>query len=289
MQHYFKQSLIISLSLLLLACASTPKTEQEQYDELRDSLSYKTLRQLSDKTINPSLSLYNGTLKNDDTPEVHPELVHALSAVIFAIGQKTTWAVVEADLAVESAKDNEGLYVAYSALSIALYSNGWKGLGTQYADKATALEKGVELDKKYESSRLTAKVIVGIFAINQGNADQAEVMFAELGEKTGQPWLPLAANAAAIAVDGPGLQTVPRIKQLASRTATMAEKEKLLEIEAISANQQTTDHEKKNQTNKLVKDWSMKALDKASKDATQSAIDATLNMVNSLLKLVSFG
>jgi len=187
MNVFVKPGLLLGFILTLAACASTPKTEQQQYDEMRESISYMTLEQLSGKTVNPSLYLYNSTLKKDDHPEVHPELVHSLAAVIFAIGRKPKWAIVEANLALEAADDDSGRYVAYSALSIALYSNGWEGLGARYAAKATALEKGAELDKKYEDSRLTAKVIVGIFAINQGDGEGAEKLFAELGDKTGNP------------------------------------------------------------------------------------------------------
>lgn len=290
MKIRIQQGLLMALILLLSACASTPKTEQQQYDEMQDSLSYVTLEQLSGKTVNPSLYLYNKQLKSDDYPEVHPELVHSLASVIFAIGRKPMWAVVEANLALNAAKDDTGRYVAYSALSIALYSNGWEGLGAKYAAKASALENGASLDDKYKDSRLTAKVIVGIFAINQGDGEAAEKLFTELGAETGNTWLPLAAHGAAIAISGPDLSTVPKLKKLASRSAdTLAEKQKLSELQAIAVENQSNPNESDNKTNVLVKTWAMDSLASVGNTVKKSAIDTTLEMVESLISLVSFG
>lgn len=290
MKAHIHRSLLMVVILLLSACASTPKTEQQQYDEMRDSLSYRTLEQLSGKTVNPGLSLYNKQLKSDEHPEIHPELVHSLAAVIFAIGRKPMWATVEANLALEAAKDDSGRYVAYSALSIALYSNGWEGLGARYAAMATALENGASLDEKYKDSRLTAKVIVGIFAINQGDGEAAEKLFAELGTETGNTWLPLAAHGAAIAVSGPDLSTVSKLQTLASRSAkTIAEQQKLAEIQTIAEQNQDNPNELDHKTNALVKTWAMSSLESVGSNVKKSAIDTTLEMVDSLVSLVSFG
>ncbi|WP_426358406.1 hypothetical protein ACPUVO_18565 [Pseudocolwellia sp. HL-MZ19] len=91
------------MSMLLLGCSSTPKTEQDKYKEIADSFAHKSLKTLSKNTINPSLSLYN-KVKSDDDPEINPAYVHALASISFALVGNSRWALAEANLAIDSAR-----------------------------------------------------------------------------------------------------------------------------------------------------------------------------------------
>lgn len=283
MNRYTKSILLMTFILFLSACASTPKPEKTQYREMQNSFRYLTYETLSENTVNPSLALYNKKLKGDDRSEVHPEIVHSLAAVVLALGKQHKWATAEANLALKAADDDAGRYVAYSALSIALHSNGWEGLGTQYAARASVIENGKALDDKYQASRLTVKAILGISAILRGDGPAAEELFSELGNQTGNDWLPIAVHGAAIIADGKDLSTVSDLKALANRDGvSYSEKQKLAELQAIAETYKGEPKQMKAKTNEIVKQWSMDALSVAG----EAAIDATLKMVGGLILLL---
>ncbi len=276
------------LALLLSACSSTPKTEEAQYKKMTNSFSYVAFETLSEKTITPSLELYNEKFKKSDSSEIHPEIVHSLAAVTLALSNQPKFAAAEANLAVDAAEDDASRYVAFSAMSIALHSNGWEKLGSQYAAKASTFENEKALDEKYKESRYTAKAILGISAINQGDGPAAELLFAELAEKTGNEWLPVAAHGAAVIVDGPGLSTAAKIKALASRdTVSNSEKQKLAQLEAIAEKYKENPKKMKRETKALVKQWSLDSLKTLGEVTKEAVTEATLASVEAIFLILA--
>ncbi len=190
------------------------------------------------------------------------------------------WSLAEADLAFDSAEDDIGRYLAYSALSVSLHSNGWKGLGAQYAAKASVLENGQAFDEKYKNSRLAAKSVLGLTAIYRGDGPAAEELFSELGQKSGYGWLPIASHGAAIIMDGPGLSTVSDLKTLMNRdSVSLYEKEKLAELQAIAEKHKDNPEKMKATTGEIAKQWSLDALSALG----ESFIDAMKESVTAIL------
>jgi len=246
--------------LLFTACSSTPKTELELYTETTKTFGYKTYAGFSKVTVNPSLYLYNSQVEDTPDAAIRPELVHAYAAVVFALSQQNKWALAEANLALSSSEDDTGRYLSYSALSIALYSNGWPGLAQEYAAKAKQLDTDATFDETYKDSRMTAKFILGVSAIYQGDGESAESLFLELGDATDKQWLPVAAHGAALIMDS-GFSTPDKLKELATREElSLPAQEKLLELTAIAEQGQDNPGQAKAKTGDLVARWSKDSL-----------------------------
>ncbi|TCI02185.1 hypothetical protein EZV61_14705 [Corallincola luteus] len=274
------QVVMMSVSVFfLVACASTQKSEKAQYEETRKSFSYVSFQKLSKHTVDPSLELYNKKVKSAEADEVHKELVHSMASVGLALGQYPVFSLAEAELARKAASDDPGKYVAYSAFSLALYSNGWEGLGAEYAAKARLLANGVELDRKYQKSRITAKAILGMVAVSQGDGPAAEALFAELAEESGQEWLPIASHGAAIIIDGPSLQTVEKIETLVSRSdIPFSAKQKLLELQILADTYQGEQRKAKAEVSELITKWSLDALREVGDASTASLVDSVVKL-----------
>ncbi|MBF7074185.1 hypothetical protein ISG33_12315 [Glaciecola sp. MH2013] len=284
-----KNHMVIAVAFVigLSACSSTPKTEQEQFNELQRSISFKAFKKITDKTVNPSLELYNKKKKQDQS-EVHPEIVHAFTSVSLALANYPTFSAASAVLATEAADDDIGRYVAYSAMSLSLHSNGWDELGSQYAAMASIEEKGEVLDEKYQDARITAKVILGLSAIQQGDGVSAESLFSELGDKTGQDWLPIVAHGAAILMDGPGLSTISKLNTFANREdISFSQKQKLLQLRMLAGDTNGSIEDGKTAVLKSVTQWSLSALESLGEVAVNSTYEAAKNSAEKILLIIA--
>lgn len=279
---------LLCFTSLLGACSSKPPTEQERYNEMRNTFSYYSLETLSGNTVDPALALYNNNLKDPTSPRLKPELFHSLASVSFAMAGLQKWAAAEGALALKAANDDYGRYVAYSALSVAFYSNGLKGMGEEYAAKARLLNDGRFHNQQFQDSRVSAQVVLGVNAIAQGDGPAAESLFSELGALSGHEWLGVAAHGAAIMADGPGFSTISKIKALAnSPKMTFEQRQKLAELEVIAANCEGAPTKMKRQTDELVKQWTFDSLKAIGKVAKDTIIDATLEILQMLFRLIA--
>ncbi|NQZ07854.1 MAG: hypothetical protein HRT35_11895 [Algicola sp.] len=258
---------------------------------MRNTFTYYTYEKLSGNTVDPALALYNNALKDPTSPRLKPELIHSLASVSLAMAGQPRLAAAEGALALEAANDDYGRYVAYSALSVAFYSNSLKGMGEEYAAKARLINDGMthkEHDQKFQDSRITAKVVLGVNAIAQGDGPAAESLFSELGALSGNEWLGIAAHGAAIMADGPGFSTLSKLKSLAnSPMITFEQKQKLAELEVIAANSENAPTKMKNQTDELVKQWTFDSLKAMGKVAKDTVIEATLQILKALFHLIA--
>jgi len=299
----YKALLVLAVCASLSACSSMQKTEQQKYEELQTSLFYSSYRAVSNNTIGPILTAVNysqqvaaDTPQNDQTATASKEegtlakqgvnraSLHALLSAIYSFSSFCTWSTVEADLSIEHATDDSGLYVAYTSQSLAQQCNGWPGLANQFSAKASLLEDSDNLAKRYNGMRITSKVILGLHAVQNGNGPGAQHAFEELAEKINQPWLPIAMHISAMILDPGALASPEKIKALIQQQdgLTYSERKKLMKLEELAKQNTQKPQKATKETKELVKQWTLEGLvefGNIAADATYSALMKFLSVL----------
>lgn len=268
---------LILATTLLSGCASKKLSERQQYEKATNSFTYKTYRSVSKSSVDASLALYKKAKNTDDVTSA--ELVHAMAGLSLALGQKPVLALAEGELAQKAAPKGKDAYIGLSVLSLAMYQNNWPGLGREYAARARLQADGELQGERYQDRRLIAQSILGALAIKEGRGDVAEDMFAELGNKSGYTWLPVAAHALAIMTEGP-LSAPGKLTELLNRPALSLEQRQKLEELKVLAKKNQSKPKKAQETNfDLLSEWTTNALLETGEEVLKQTLEAVIRAV----------
>ena len=102
MKKFIHSMLIAMMIAQLAACASSPKGEADQYNELRDSTIYKTYQKVSIEAMKPVIKEYDKKLAEENRPQVGAAHVHALLGLIWIASAQPEYAIAETETAAAS-------------------------------------------------------------------------------------------------------------------------------------------------------------------------------------------
>jgi hypothetical protein len=213
--HRISTLVLVFVTLGLGACASQPKSEADQYRDLRHGFKYKSYAKVSSKAMGPIVETYNKTRRKENKTQASENYAHSLAGFIWTLALEPDFAVAECNLALKKSDNSKERYISLSALAIAFHEKGWKQLAKQHSLQAKALYDSQQLKSDYKKERSIAFLIVGSLAIYEGDSVLAQDSFSELANLTDKPWLPVIAQGAALFNNGAYLESFRMIKGLA--------------------------------------------------------------------------
>ncbi|MDQ9091121.1 hypothetical protein RC083_05895 [Pseudoalteromonas haloplanktis] len=240
-----KIAVFVGLSIALIGCRST-KTEQQQYHELQDGIFYGAYYGVSTVSVDTLAYTYNtvqelNESENELLESIDPAITHATLSFLIGLGVSADFAVAESDLAYKKADNPRAKYLAYSAQSLAFYSQGWRGLAKQRADLIKHDPMFAAVKTSYPKDQLIAYLILGSSAVHNGDLTTANEMFTIIGEQIDKPWLPSVAKAVTFAFNGSFFNAVDMLQVLLTDPSlTQYERAKLAELEVIAQSSLST-------------------------------------------------
>lgn len=224
--------------LLLAGCAE--KTEQEQLAELRNGLTYKQYRQLSERGMPAAYTVWAVSSKWADTgliPPFSPDtecLAHVLVGYSALTADRGTLAIAEADI-VSALPACAYLAQASAALrSVAFQRLGWSQLAREENELATyggAKSDSPDVQQAVVQA-LVIHVVLGYAALADSNPDRAQIHIDAIALVLEQPWIGELGTAGLAIQQGDVRQGLVAIKRLSDNPAVPPEVRQLLQ-EAI--------------------------------------------------------
>ena len=283
--------LLLCLIVMLSACASKPKSEEERYQRLTNSVKYKAYRGVSKNTIDASMfALQTGVAAGMEYPPVRKEYIHTTLAMLQLLGGNNTLALAEADLAMNGSKRlglprDEATYLAMSMMSLALQHHGFKQMSLSYASAAKEITAEQAMSERFATAETYAKLLLGLNAALNEDAETSYVLLREASVSLNKPWLPRTVAAATLVMQNP--YTAPfKLQTLLQEEALTAE-EKLY----ISQLQQKiitgTPEQAKQKTQQMLADWLVDASKAGLALSAEAAYDSVAQLSEAMLRLVA--
>lgn len=179
----------VTLILLTFSCERSERNLQmREYKKLRVSNEYKKYKRLSRRTITPTLKIYNLT-RGKRNPKVDESVIRLFLGYTWAVSQKPTYALAEANIIRDKVSDRNNEYVLLSHFltSIALYEKEWKILARE------EIEEGITLNnlnpEGYTKEKITVfHLIIGSAHMYQKDLETALFHFKSLANETSIDW-----------------------------------------------------------------------------------------------------
>ena len=199
---------LISVVLVLSGCASKPKSEPQRYQQLTNSIKFKSYRAASRQLIDKGIVV---VLPQDAGPEtpLQAGYLHSGIALMQLLAGNNTLALAEADLAVQSAPQHDSMaspaasYVSLSVMALSLQHNGLNNMSSAYANAASQLQTEQPVTAQFNTAQTYAKLILGVNAALTEDPDTAYLLLSAAGQELGKPWLARSVAAAALILDNP--------------------------------------------------------------------------------------
>jgi len=187
-----KRNLLLCLALLFIT-SCTKTDEEKRLAKFRKTIPYKTYRMTSEKAIELALDEYN---KDLDVP-LSPHIVHATLGFICLIGNKSEYALIEADLAKES-PSAETAILAMGVQSVALAKLNCSHLAheqyTKLKSALASLQKSTPARLENVQSRLMFASLIAV-SLYQDDAELATFSANKLSSHTQFDYLPSLVSA----------------------------------------------------------------------------------------------
>ena len=195
---------LISATLLLSGCASKPKSEQDRYERLTNSVKYKSYRAASRQVIDKGIVAVQQQTTGPDT-SLPPAYLHSGVALMQLLAGNNTLALAEADLALQDNKMTSpaASYVSLSVMAMSLQQNGLHNMSSAYASTAKQLQTEQPVAAQLDTAQTYAKLILGVNAALTEDPDTAYLLLSAAGQELDKPWLARSVAAAALILDNP--------------------------------------------------------------------------------------
>lgn len=199
---------LVSVVLLLSGCASKPKSEQQRYQHLTNSVKFKSYRAASRQLIDKGIVAVQQQTTGPDTP-LQAGYLHSGVALMQLLAGNNTLALAEADLAVQAAPQNDSMtspavsYVSLSVMALSLQHNGLNNMSSAYANAASQLQSEQPVTEQFNTAQTYAKLILGVNAALTEDPDTAYLLLSAAGQELDKPWLARSVAAAALILDNP--------------------------------------------------------------------------------------
>jgi len=175
--------------LLLTACATTPHTEADQYQQLKSSTVYKAYQKLTIKSLKPIVREYDQYLVKENKPRVAATQVHAMLGLVWIASAQPKFALVESEYAIAQANDPGDRYAALTIQALAMHQKGWPYLAKSRSIEAKALIKKHGLSNRYHNGLAIVYIGGSMLALQEGNILYVADEISALGQATNQSWL----------------------------------------------------------------------------------------------------
>jgi hypothetical protein len=189
MQHLTQKILITGLIILLSACGTSPKSEADSYNDMRDGTIFKAYQKVSIEAMKPVIKEYNKKLAEENKAQTGEAHVHATLALIWIAALQPKYALAETDYAINKAIDPRDRYALLALQSVAMHEEGWPNLAKQNAAQAKALIQANGLSNSYSNILVLVHVAGSALALSEGNIPYVASEVRELGNITNQSWL----------------------------------------------------------------------------------------------------
>ena len=195
---------LISATLLLSGCASKPKSEQDRYERLTNSVKYKSYRAASRQVIDKGIVAVQQQTTGPDT-SLPPAYLHSGVALMQLLAGNNTLALAEADLALQDNKMTSpaASYVSLSVMAMSLQQNGLHNMSSAYASTAKQLQTEQPVAAQLDTAQTYAKLILGVNAALAEDPDTAYQLLSAAGQELDKPWLARSVTAAVLVLDNP--------------------------------------------------------------------------------------
>ena len=195
MQRCVQKVVVITLFVALSACGTSPKSEADHYNDLRDGTLYKAYQKASIEAMKPVIKEYNKQLAKDNKPQVGGIHVHALLALIWMAALEPKYSLAETEYVIDIASDPHDRYAALILQSVAMHAQGWPYLAKENSVQARALVQQHGLSNRYNNMLALVYVAGSALALQDGNFPYEANEIRELGAVTQQGWLTELGNA----------------------------------------------------------------------------------------------
>ena len=195
MQRFGQNLLTIVIIITLSACGTSPKSEADHYNEMRDGTTYKVYQKASIEAMKPVVKEYNKQLARDNKPQVGDIHVHALLALIWMAALEPKYSLAETEYVIDKAIDPHDRYAALILQSVAMHAQGWPYLAKQSSAQAKLLVQDNNLSNRYNNMLALVYVAGTALAFQDGNFPYVANEVRELGAVTQQGWLTELGNA----------------------------------------------------------------------------------------------
>jgi hypothetical protein len=170
--------------LLILGCGGKKLSEQEQYDETRDSFKYTTYKALSEGSLGLIVTGYNKTLGSDSL-QLKEDYIRVLLGYYWAVSDSPSFAFAEADILSAKKDPRDIVYMASMLNSCTMYQQGWTGLAKTESDKGIALAATNGDQEKVANETMIFHLVLGTVCMQQRNYEAAKFHFAGFGQLSG--------------------------------------------------------------------------------------------------------
>lgn len=192
----------IVICLSLFACGGG--TEEEQYESLKTSLTYKAYKSAAQAGMKPLVNQVNKQLKNEDVQnttnkkldyDLKEEDGHLALGLLWAVAQKPVFAIAESNIALEHIGNEFGEYRALTILALGMYQKGWHNLGRTTSEKAKSVLGNKEMADQMYYEMLSSHLAFAMLNLQEGNEKGIHNSFVALADQTNTPWLPELGDA----------------------------------------------------------------------------------------------
>lgn len=189
---------LVPAAALLLLAACGEKTEQQQLDALRDSVSYTQYRRLSQHGLPASYNAWREGMRlagsKEPTPELTPDtecMIHGLLGYSALSADRTLIAIAESDIVDALPACPQYAQISAALRSVAFHRREWPQLADQQSE--FAINGGKALDAQQTNDALMRMLIVhaalGYKAISDKRWDRAQIHIDAIALSLKQPWL----------------------------------------------------------------------------------------------------
>ncbi len=226
-----RHTTIILAFTALTACGTTPKTESDDYNDMRGGTVYRTYQKLSIEAMKPVVKEYNNYLSRQNKSPVGDTHVHALLSLIWIAALEPKYALAESEYALNHAADPRDRYATLLLQSIAMHENGWNYLGKKSSLEARSIIKTANLSNSYDNTRILAHVAGSILAYKEGNIPYVADEIRELGAATNQDWLVKVGDATQDVYQGAHSRALAKLEDVKTNSSlTELERNKLDDV-----------------------------------------------------------
>jgi hypothetical protein len=181
--------------LILAGCGE--KTEQEQLEALRDSLTYTQYRRLSHHGLPASYNAWREGMRmagSEPTPELTPDtecMIHGLLGYSALSADRSTIAIAESDIVDALPACRDYAQISAALRSVAFHRREWPQLAEQQSEFAINGGKTLDAGQATEARMrmLIVHAALGYKAITDKRWDRAQVHIDAIALSLKQPWL----------------------------------------------------------------------------------------------------
>ena len=222
---------VISLTFIILlahlsACASSKKTQTDEYRDMQKGTVYRVYQKASIKAMRPVVKEYNQQRAKENKELTGGAHVHALLGLIWISSSQPRFALAEADYALSQARDPRDRYSALAIQALAMHQQGWYHIAKKKSSEATSLIQGNNFSNRYKNILVLVHVTGAALAIMDYNVPHTTSAIREAGVVLNEQWVVDMGDATQDAYNGATSQAISKLEQL-KNNSSLSDKERL--------------------------------------------------------------